>query len=160
MANVLPLATTRAKRAPKQAHSWRETLATATAKAERMLPAHLQGEGVGETVLDKARSVLARIKRALGPVSDPRAAGEKGVLRKAAEVLAQGASSAARFAGQVKDDIAKDLRKLASDAWSVAAGPLLIGGLALVLLSSGDKRGGQSDALLWAGAIFLASRVL
>jgi len=110
-------------------------------------------------VLDKARSVLARIKRALGPVSDPRAAGEKSTLRKAAEVLARGASSAATFAGQVKDDIARDLRKLASEAWKVAAGPLLIGGLVLLLLSS-DKRPGQSDTLLWAGAAYLASRVL
>jgi hypothetical protein len=164
MANVLPLAkTTRASKAP----SWRETLSRATSEAERLLPKQLQGAAVGESTLDKARGVLERIKRALRFAEDPRthtpedaaARARPGVLRRAAGVIAKGAADAARFAGQVKDDIASDLRKLASDAWSVAQAPLILGGLVWMLLS--DKRGSQEpDPLLVAGALYLASRVL
>lgn len=163
MANVHPLPKTQVSK-PKPA-SWRLALAAATDEAERMLPAGLQGGASLDSVLERAKGVLARIKRGLGPMHDPRAdtpaeaaaRARPGVLRRAARVIAEGASKAAAFAGQVKDDIVKDLKKLASDAWQVAAAPLLIG-LALFMLN--DNKKGSDDSLLLAGALYLASRVL
>lgn len=129
-----------------------------------MLPRHLAGAAVGESLLDRARGVLSRIKKALGPVlgpvSDPRAAKEEGTLRKAARVLAEGASAAAKFAGQVKDDVAKDLRKLASDAWSLAFPPVLIVGALYLLSQQSDNRSGRIEPLTVAGLLYLAARVL
>lgn len=143
------------------AATWRATLATATAKAKALLPAGVAGETATDTVLADAQALLAKIKAAL--VSGIKSAAnayvqpDKWVLRKAAGVLARGASDAAKFAAQVKDDMAKDLKSLASQAWNVAVGPMVIVGLGLYVLAQ-DKH--TDDAILAGLGLFAAKFLL
>lgn len=109
-------------------------------------------------MLDNAKQLLARIKASLAKLPNAYVAADAWALRKAAGVLAKGAKDAARFAGQVKDDISKDLSTLARDAWSVSVGPLLLLAGAAYLMSG--ESASQSDPLTLAGLAYLATRVL
>jgi hypothetical protein len=121
----------------------------------------LEGASVGASVLDNAKALLARIKAGLGKFAvkglDAYTAPDAWALRKAAGVLASGAKKAARFAGQVKDDIAKDVKALASEAWSLSVGPLLLLG-GLFWWSHGDSA--KTDPLTLAALAYAATKLL
>jgi hypothetical protein len=129
-----------------------------------MLPSGtLAGGSVSGSVLDDAKGLVERIRARLAAMAkhglDAYVGADAWALRKAAGVVASGAKKAAAYVtepGPIKDELAK----LASDAWALSAGPLLILGGALLLMSSDNGKASKSDpltmgAMLWAAAKFL-----
>lgn len=115
---------------------------------------------VGDSVLDDARALLARIKSALSkPGIPPGIQADTDTLRRAAGVLAGGAREAVRVA---TGPVVTELKALASEAAVVAKGGVIAMAVIGYLLWEDSKKGGKSDdqSLLIAGLLWALSRGL
>lgn len=117
---------------------WRQTLAEATAKAQALIPPGVAGGAAlaasSSPTVSAAAALLARIKAGLASLAtrglNAYVAPDAWALRKAASVLASGASKAAKLASEAKDAAVADIKAIAADAWQVAVAPLVLAGLA------------------------------
>lgn len=128
------------------------------------MPAGTSGDVGADSVIDRARALLDRIKDGL------KSAAKRGVqlytapdawaLRKAADALHSGAAKAAKLAREAKDAAAGAVRKIADEAWQVAQGPLLLAALAYLAFNGGSSSSREDNTPLLAGLAYLATRAL
>jgi hypothetical protein len=130
-----------------------------------MLPSGtLAGGSVGASVLDDAKSVLERIRKGLAGLAkrglDAYVGADQAALRKAASVIAAGAKKAAALDSAAIAAVKPALEKLASDAWGIAVGPLVIlGGVFLLMQTEGGKES-KSDPLTMGAMLWMAAKFL
>lgn len=110
-----------------------------------------------------AQALLARIKAGLATLAkkglNAYVAPDAWALRKAAGVLARGASKAVELAKQAKDAAVTEIKAIASDAWNLAVAPLVVAGLAYLALMDSDTKA-NTDPFTLAGLAYLATRMV